>query len=175
MSPRRFGDLTRTDRRRALLRMSLSIAGTWFATMTVYFLLPLDSDVEGVLVQLVLGVLFFVALAVWQVIRIMHSDLPQLRAIEALGVLGAFFVVLFAGVYLALAGARPESFTQPLDHTAALYFTITVLATVGFGDISAVSEVARWVVSAQMILDLVLLAGVARVVVGAAQRSLGTK
>lgn len=173
MSPRRLGDLTRTDRRRALLRMSLSIAGTWFATMTLYFLLPLDRDVEGVLVQLVLGVLMFVALAVWQVIRITRSDLPQLRAIEALGVLGAFFIVVFAGAYLALASARPESFTQPLDHTASLYFTITVLATVGFGDISAVSQVARWVVSAQMILDLVLLAGVARVVLGVAQRSLG--
>lgn len=175
MSPLRLRDLTRTDRRRALLRMSLSIAGTWLATFALYFLLPLDNDVEGVIVQLTLGVVFFVALAVWQVIRITRSDLPQLKAIEALGVLGAFFIVLFAGAYLALASARPESFTQPLDHTAALYFTITVLATVGFGDISAVSQVARWLVSAQMILDLVLLAGVARVVVGAAQRSLETK
>lgn len=155
--------------------MSASIAGTWVATIGAYFLLPLDRDVESVIVQLSLGVLFFVALAAWQVIRITRSDLPQLRAIEALGVLGAFFLVLFAGAYLALDNARPASFTEPLDHTASLYFTITVLATVGFGDISAVTPVARWVVSAQMILDLVLLAGVARVVVGAAQRSLGTK
>lgn len=175
MSARRLADVDKTDRRRAILKMSVSIALTWVATMVLYFLLPLDSDVEGVLLQLIVGVLVFVAIAAWQVIRIARSDLPQLRAIEALGVLGAFFIVLFAGTYLALGTARPESFTQPLDHTAALYFTITVLATVGFGDISAVSQVARWVVSAQMILDLVLLAGVARVVVGAAQRSLGEK
>jgi len=152
--------------------MSASIAGTWVATIGAYFLLPLDRDVEGVIVQLGLGVLFFVALAAWQVIRITRSDLPQLRAIEALGVLGAFFIVLFATTYLAIGTARPESFTQGLDHMAALYFTITVLATVGFGDISAVTPVARAIVSTQMILDLVLLAGVARVVVSAAQRSL---
>jgi voltage-gated potassium channel len=172
VSARRLADVGKADRRRAVLKMSVSIGGTWVAAMVLYFLLPLDRDVKGVLLQLTVGVLAFVAIAVWQVVRIARSDLPQLRAIEALGVLGALFIVLFAGTYLALGTARPESFTQPLDHTAALYFAITVLTTVGFGDISPVSQVARWVVSAQMILDLVLLAGIARVVFGAAQRSL---
>lgn len=172
MSARRVFDLERTERRRALLKTTVSILATWAGTFVAYFLMPLDRDVAGAVAQLTAGVVIFVALAVWQVIRIARSDLPQLRAIEALGVLGAFFVVLFAAAYLTIATARPESFTERLDHTAALYFTITVLATVGFGDISAVTTVARSVVSAQMILDLVLLAGVVRIILGAAQRTL---
>ena len=39
-----------------------------------------------------------------------------------------------------LAGRSRGSFTQPLDHTTALYFTVTVFATVGFGDIVAATD-----------------------------------
>ncbi len=172
MSAQRLTELDKPTRRRAVLRTSVSIVLTWIVTFSVYFALPLNRDIEGIVVQLALGVLAFIGIATWQTFRILRSNLPVLQATEALGVLGAFFIVLFAATYLAIATARPESFTQSLDHTASLYFTITVLATVGFGDISAVTPVARSIVSAQMILDLVLLAGVARVILGAAQRSL---
>ena len=39
----------------------------------------------------------------------------------------------------------------------ALYFTITVVSTVGFGDITATGQGARLIVSANMIVNLVLL------------------
>ena len=65
---------------------------------------------------------------------------------------------------------RPATtFTQGLDHTRALYFTITVFSTVGFGDITPATDPARLVVSAQMILDLILIGGVVRILVGAAK------
>jgi voltage-gated potassium channel len=172
VSAQRLTELDKPTRRRAVLRTTVSIVLTWFVTFSIYFVLPLEREIQGIVVQLVLGVLAFVGIAAWQTVRIVRSKVPALQAIEALGVLGAFFIVLFATTYLAIGTARPESFTQGLDHMASLYFTITVLATVGFGDISAVTPVARAIVSTQMILDLVLLAGVARVVVSAAQRSL---
>ena len=46
---------------------------------------------------------------------------------------------------------------EDLSRTDALYFTVTVFSTVGFGDISPTSESARLVVSGQMILDLFIL------------------
>ena len=56
--------------------------------------------------------------------------------------------------------ASAASFTEPLTRTDALYFTVTVFSTVGFGDISPKSEAARVVLIVQMLADLVLLWGV---------------
>ena len=50
-----------------------------------------------------------------------------------------------------------------------MYFTVTVFATVGFGDITAVTETARGVVIVQMLLGLVLVGVIARVIFGAVQ------
>ena len=52
----------------------------------------------------------------------------------------------------------------------ALFFTVTVFATVGFGDITATSQVARVVVIAQMILDLLVLGLVVKVFLGAVEK-----
>jgi voltage-gated potassium channel len=57
-----------------------------------------------------------------------------------------------------------------LTRTDALYFTVTVFTTVGFGDIVATTQVARLVVTVQMILDLVVLGLGVRVFLGAVQR-----
>jgi voltage-gated potassium channel len=64
-----------------------------------------------------------------------------------------------------------STFTSELSRTDSLYFTVTVFSTVGFGDISAPTEPARLVVSAQMMLDLVILGIGVRVILGAVERS----
>lgn len=46
---------------------------------------------------------------------------------------------------------------QALTRTDSLYFTVTVFATVGFGDISPASQAARLAVTAQMILNLIVV------------------
>ena len=47
---------------------------------------------------------------------------------------------------------------------------MTIFSTVGFGDISPQSESARLVVSAQMILDLIILGAGVRIILNAVQR-----
>ena len=54
--------------------------------------------------------------------------------------------------------------------TDALYFTVTVFSTVGFGDITAKSETARIVLIVQMLADLAFLGAGVRVLLGAVQR-----
>lgn len=54
-----------------------------------------------------------------------------------------------------------------MTRTDALYFTVTVFATVGFGDIAAKTETARLVVTGQMIADLIVIGLGIRVIVGA--------
>ncbi len=69
--------------------------------------------------------------------------------------------------------ASAASFTEPLTRTDALYLTVTVFSTVGFGDITAKSEAARVVLIVQMLADLAFLGVGIRVLVGAVQRGRG--
>ena len=96
----------------------------------------------------------------------MISCFPRLKAISALGVGVPLLLVVFAAVYYLIEWGQPTRFTQQLDKTGALYFAITVFATVGFGDIAPVSGVARILVSFQMLLDLAVFGVVAKVVLG---------
>lgn len=83
------------------------------------------------------------------------------------------FITVFAASYLSMSVTDAHNFSEPLSHVSALYFTITDLASVGFGDITPGSDVARFVVSLQMVLDLSLVVVLVRVLLMAVQ--VGTK
>ena len=92
-----------------------------------------DSDLPWLILELVV---FGVVVGI-QVPAIVKSKYPILRAIEALALTIPLFLLIFARIYLSNSLANPATFTVPLDHNTALYFTVTVFATVGFGDIVA--------------------------------------
>jgi voltage-gated potassium channel len=136
----------------------------------LYYLLPLDHLASVPLeVTLTAGLLILVAVATWQVRQVIKARSPALRAAEALATTVPLFVLLFASAYFAMARASPASFSHHLTRTDALYFTVTTFSTVGYGDITPVSETARLVVTAQMILDLLALGLGIRVFIGAVQ------
>ena len=83
------------------------------------------------------------------------------------------FLCLFALLYTSMSITSASSFSEPLSRTDALYFTTSTFATVGFGDITPVSQLARGVVSVQMIADLGALLLIAKVAFFAAGRRLG--
>ena len=156
---------------RRIVRSLLRAAGSTAVLMTIYYLLPLDnSALWFAAMLLVIGLAALLGLVAFQVRAIGGSRYPLLRALEALGVTVPLFLLLFASTYMVLADISARSFSQPLNHTNALYFTVTVFATVGFGDITATAAVARLVVTGQMIIDLVILGLGARVVLGAVSR-----
>ncbi|MCG6499261.1 potassium channel family protein [Kitasatospora sp. A2-31] len=149
----------------------LRVAGSVAALGALYYVLPLDNtSTAAALTMLLTGLAGFVALVALQVRSILHSRYPGLRAVEALAVSIPFFLLLFAGTYVTMAGESPGSFGQHMSHTDALYFTVTVFSTVGFGDITAKSQEARLVVTGQMLADLVVFGLALKVVVGAVRR-----
>jgi voltage-gated potassium channel len=119
----------------------------------------------GLLALAVFGVAFLT-----QIRRILGSRHPMLTGLEALVVVVTVFVVGFALVHVALSASDPAAYSEQLDKPAATYFTITVLSTVGFGDITPETTSARVVVSIQMLADLALIATTLRVIFGVARR-----
>jgi hypothetical protein len=144
--------------------------------VAVYYLLPLDTSATWAAITiLVTGLVVLMALIAYSVWSIVRSPFPGLRAIEALAVIVPLFLLLFASAYVVMERLARASFTQPLTHTDALYFTVTVFTTVGFGDITARTEAARVLVTIQMIMDLVIIGVAIQAIVGAARHGRGRR
>ena len=158
--------------RRALLRPTFSAAGLFI----LYFILPLDRAFSALtLLALFAGLCAFAVLIVIQTRAIVRSPYPRLTAITALAVSAPIFVLCFATVYFLMEHSEPSAFTESMTRLDAVYFTVTVLTTVGFGDIAARSELARAITTIQMIGDLVLIGLVARVLLNAVQTGLASR
>jgi len=161
--------LTPAGRRRRIVLGLLRALATTVVLVALYYLLPLDH-LHTVPLVLVGGLVILLAVSLVQLRAIIRARYPAVRAIEALAATVPLFLVLFASVYFTMAHTNPANFsTHPLTRTDVLYFTVTVFSTVGFGDITAVSQSARLVVTAQMLLDLLALGLVVRAFVGAVQ------
>jgi uncharacterized membrane protein YkvA (DUF1232 family) len=165
--------LSRKERRRFLLITLVKAAVATFGVLLVYYLIPLDRVPDG---RLFLALLIEMALLVvviwWQVRRVFNSRTPLLAAIEALAITIPLFLVIFAAMYVVLSNDQSTNFNiGSLTRTDALYFTVTVFATVGFGDITATSQLARVLVTVQMLVDLIVLGVVIRVFFGAVQEA----
>ena len=168
--PLRLADLDRSQRHRAVVQAAATVILAWVLILGAYYLIPFAhlSGARSVL-RLCAVVALVGAVLVLQIRRISKAELPELRAVEALGIVVIVFLAGFSTVYLNLSHGAGTTFTQPLDHTRALYFTISVFSTVGFGDITPRTDTARIIVSAQMLLDLVIIGTVVRLIFNAAR------
>ena len=150
-----------------LIRVATSVT----VLFAVYYLVPTKSSGEhSDLPWLILELVIFGLVVAIQVPLIVKAKYPKLRAVEALSVTVPLFLLVFSRIYLSNSLTDPTVFNIPLDHTTALYFTVTVFATVGFGDIVAQTNGMRLLVTLQMLLDLAVLGLVIRLLTSAAQR-----
>jgi len=178
MTPRRLSELEKSERRRAWIRTMAVLAVGWIVLISVYYLVPPGvvparrHPDAGLFLHLGAAAALFAVILAGQARRILAAELPELRAIEALGFVVPLFLVLFAAIYLSLSNSTAGMFSEPLNHTRALYFAVTIFSTVGFGDITPKTDAAMIVVSAQMLLDLVIIGAVVRLLLNAAQSSL---
>ena len=97
---------------------------------------------------------------------------PTLRAAEALILVAAMFLAIFAMVYVMISLRHRPPSPRRSTRFSAYYYSLTVLATVGFGDI-APNTVARRARSTmvQMALDIAFIAVLIRVMGGAATKA----
>lgn len=170
-APSRPHDAARPSGRRARLRTAVRTVGSTVLIVGLYLGRPLDRATPATLVLLVAGLTLLVLLLGWQIRSVVRSPYPVLRAIEAFVTATVLFVVLFAAGYTSLSESTPDAFTEPVDRLDAVYFTMTVLATVGFGDITPVTGPARMVVTLQMVCGFAFAALVGREFLAAVRRA----
>ena len=170
MSTPNWTELSRRQRRREVVVTTIAVAATWAVLFGIYYLVPFTDRTTGQAVaRLVIAIVAFTAVLVWQLRRVLQADRPGLRAVQALGGAIPLFLLTFAGLYLSLSEASTGRFSEPLNHTGALYLAITVFSTVGFGDITPQDDLARIATSVQMLLDLVVIGAVVRLLTTAAK------
>jgi branched-subunit amino acid ABC-type transport system permease component len=169
-APPALASLDARQRRRLVLRSALRVIGTTVLVVVVYFVVPMGRDTSATDIFLfVAALVVFTVAVVFQIRRIVDAPLPQLRAIETLAAAIPVFIVIFALVYVTMAKTQPASFNEPISRMTGLYFTVTVISTVGFGDVVATTDTARAVVTIQMVLDLVIIGGLVRAILAASR------
>lgn len=130
--------------------------------IAAYYLLPLRADPASWVTWL-RGLLFvagiaFVVVAVGREVRRQLAAEPPVLELGTLIQLATLGITLFAYADYAIADRWTGEFTGLTTRTDALYFTLSTLATVGFGDIHAQGQLARALLIAQMAFNLLVLA-----------------
>lgn len=159
--------------RRRAVRSLLQSALVSIVIIAGYFVLPFTSPLStSTALLLILGLVAVAALLTWQIRAITRSPYPRARTVTALATTLPVFLVVFATTYFVMSRAEPDNFSEPLSRLDSAYFTVTVFATVGFGDIVPVTAAARGVTTVQMLGDVVIVGLVAHVIVGAMRMGL---
>jgi voltage-gated potassium channel len=144
------------------------------ALVGCYYLVPLfDTSSTGrVWLRTVAAALLLVG-ALWLVVATVaheaRADDADIRVDHVL-VAAVAGVICFALIDYVIAHHDGTQFAGLRTKTDALYFAVTTLATVGFGDVHAQGQLARQVVTVQMVFNLVVLASAARVLLRGVSR-----
>jgi hypothetical protein len=161
------------ETRRAIRRSALRSLAVVIGLLVAYALLPLRGDWWWVGASVgVVAVVALVPITVRRLRAVLSSDRPVIEAFEALVVLLALLVVGFSAVYYGM-DRNGTQFAGLGDRVDSIYFTVTTLGTVGFGDITPTGSAARLIVTVQILFDLVFLGVAVRVFGSAARRRAG--
>lgn len=166
----RFDELTARRRRQLLTIAGIRSFASVAVLVMAYFLLPFTRLLNSkLIVEFAVGVLLVIGVLTAQTVATLRSRYPLLRSVEAMATSIPLFLVVFSTTHYSINGLDPDSYSEPMTRFDALYYTMAVFATVGFGDIVPVSVPARFVTLIQMIGGVILVGVVARVLIGAAR------
>jgi voltage-gated potassium channel len=143
--------------------------------VAVYYVVP-DSveSAPSVVLRIVISGVVVAAMLAWQIRAIVEAELPLLRAVEALALTVTLMVVGFASFYIQVSKRDPTAFNDVLNRTGALYFTMTTLTTIGYGDIHARTDGARIAVMVQMLFNVLVIGASIKLILHTARRRVET-
>lgn len=133
------------------------------SVLAIYYAVPVGALPSGIgivisVAALLGGVTLLGWLTVRQVQRLARRTADEAVRLDSLVFLVVVVVPMFALGFFALNDADPDQFVSLDTKTDALYFALSTLATVGFGDVHATGQLARGLVTLQIAFNLVIVA-----------------
>ena len=164
-----------TLRRRHTLLGVLNLVGV----LLVYFALPLDwgagpSKVLLGLVASLVGLVLVVVVVGRELLRIARGDDRGLHGFRLL-ILLELVLVLFAFGYYSMAEFGTGQMAGLRTRVDALYFSTVTMTTVGYGDVYAAGQLARVIVTAQLLFDAAFIAIFARLISASVSQARGSR
>lgn len=157
--PRRRRDRRLLSGKRALVFSALIFA--------FYFIAPLGKSDQplplGVAAVLAVLLVVGMALVAGRGVRRMLND-PSRIDLVSLGVAIETVMIIFAITYYMIERSSAGEFVELKTRLDSMYFTLTTVTTTGFGDVHAAGQVARGVVTLQLIFNAVVIGALARTV-----------
>ena len=140
-------------------RRVFRLVGLCVALLVVYFVAPTDrrlatdAVVRGIIAMAVLVLLAYL------IVRQFRLELEGGADYRVDGLLASIFgvVITFSFGFYLLARNDPGQVSGLHTRVDSLYFTVSTLTTVGFGDIHASGQAARVLVLVQMAFNLVFI------------------
>lgn len=125
--------------------------------MLLYFTFPLDPRRApvGVAVGILASVIAMVGVTVVVVMEIRREE-RRLTALHLVLALEAMLTA-FSAAYYVVSSTDAGQFEGLATRLDSLYFSMTTLSTVGFGDVHASGQLARGLVTAQIAFNLIFL------------------
>lgn len=151
--------------RRAWLRHLLALVGM----VVIFYTVPLGAlSLSGRTGASVAMTLVGVGCLGWAITAQVRRQLMpgQDADLQSLVMLLEMVAVVFALGYYVLEQSAPGQVAGLSTRTDALYFTLSTISTIGYGDVHAAGQVARVLVIIQIVFDVVFVAAVATTVTG---------
>jgi len=169
--PRRTLDqMERRRGRHAIVRSVVRAVVLAVLVLLAYYLAPIRGSAEGgVLLRILVVAAAAVLVVGWEIRAVARAEFPLIRAIDALVGSVSVMIITFAVIYLNLSVDDPAAFTERLHRTSSLYFTMTTLSTVGYGDIAPKTDEARVAVMIQMVFNVAVIGTTVRAILGTAR------
>jgi hypothetical protein len=136
--------------------------------VVIFYAVPVSTQTStGRAVVSVAVTLLGIAALAWaittQLKRQLHSRSEDVHTLVMLLVLVA---MVFALGFYVLEEHRPGEVSGVSTRTDALYFTLSTLTTVGYGDVHATGQLARGLVILQLVFNAVFVGALVSTVVG---------
>ena len=135
--------------------------------LAAYYAFPVEwtNDSEGAAITslaITFGGLALVAAVMVGELRAVQRGDPG-RGVRIVAMMLVLLVMGASLTFYLVNQARPEEFTGLSTRTDALYFTLTTMSTVGFGDVHAEGQFARALVCILIVFNIVVVASLARI------------
>lgn len=133
--------------------------------VVTYYAAPVTwgGSVGAIAISLILTAAGLVLLGSMMVVELQHVRRgDQGRSDRVVSMMLMLLIVAFSMAFYLLSLSSPEQMTGLRTRTDALYFTLSTMATVGYGDVHATGQIARAMVCGLIVFSAVVVASLLR-------------